>query len=592
VVEAGQPAEPESPLERSERPNGPIVSAPLGESVRIVPNKQTHPNQYREVLLRRLSHIMLVRVILFTLVLGGTVLVHFAWRRPEDLGGPFVSVLFVFIATIYVINILYAAMLRLTRRLEHMAVAQIVVDLLTSAILVHFTGSAESGFVLFLLLSPVAAAVTLSRSAALWTAAAGSLLLALVVLLGYNGYLPVLVGQRSLPWDIAPGALARSLLLNTSAMFAVAFLAGYLADMLSSAAFQVERQRDRIADLAALHEDVIRCLSSGLLTIDPAGIVLTINNAGCEILALQARDVVGRPLHVLAPQLAMVATDPTLPRRHEVVVDVEGERRYLGVSISPLSDRQQRTIGCIVNFQDLTALRLMEQEIKRSEQLASLGRVAAGVAHELRNPLASISGSIELMKAEPELAEDTRRLMGIALREVERLDAMVRDLLTYARPSNITEMQPLDLAKHIHQMVEGIAAHDTHRLDVSVAGDGLWIAGNQAKLRGVLWNLVRNGWEASRDSEASVHIAVKGGQDDVTIAVSDHGEGIPEDDKEHIFEPFFTTKATGSGLGLAIAQRTINDHQGVIAIDSKAGKGTTFTITLPRVSPPEARRSE
>lgn len=542
----------------------------------------------RAILVRRLSYLMLLRVILFTLVLGGTVALYIFWGKPEELGGPYVSVLFVFIATIYVLNILYATLLRLTRHLAQLAGAQILIDLLTSAVLVHFTGSAESGFVLFFLLSPIAAAVVLSRRAALLTATAGAMLFTVTVLLGHRHLLPMLPGQTVLA--ISTAALGRSLLINGGAMFAVAALAGYLSDLLRSADRRVEQQQADIADLAALHEDVVRCLTSGLLTIDAKERLLTINDAAREMLGLEGEPI-GSVLEEIAPELAALTQGSPETRREETHISRTGEAtRYYGVSISALTDRQGRQIGRIVNFQDLTALRRMEQMIKRSEQLAALGRVAAGVAHELRNPLASISGSIELMSTEAALSTDTRKLMAIALREIERLDGLVNELLDYTRPKPEPLLRTIDLGRAIGTLVEDIG--DLHAQDepkpelkVRCADSGLWVQVDLDALRGVLWNLVRNAGEAG---SPTVTVTTRSRGDAVELALRDQGAGIPSDELEHVFEPFYTTKSKGSGLGLATVHRTVQEHGGSIEVESAPGKGSCFTIVLPRVPAPTA----
>jgi two-component system sensor histidine kinase PilS (NtrC family) len=534
---------------------------------------------------------MFGRVLLYTLLLGGTVALHIAWGRPEALGGPYVMVLFVLITVVFLISILYATLLRSVERLDRMALAQIAIDLLLSAVLVHFTGSAESGFVLFFFLTPITAALTLGRRAAIMTATAGSAVLVTTVLLGFSGIVPVLPGQSLLPSQIPPTIVGRNLLVNCGAMFALAALADFLADQLRSAATHVEAQKLQIDNLAALHADVVRCLTSGLITVDAQGRLLTLNDAAAEMLNLDETKVQWQPIGQLIPELAEAAFSSLPVRRGEIALVKDGRERILGISVSQLTNREDEPIGRILNFQDLTKLREMERAVKRSEHLAALGRVAAGVAHEIRNPMASISGSLELLRHGAKLEGDDQRLMDIALREIERLEQLIADLLTYARPTTMVELVPLDLGARMREIVSNISTlmtgNDAPEVKVYEAQPNLWIEGDGQQLRGVVWNLVRNAWQAGGGQCIDVRVEAENHQT-VLLSVTDHGKGIPEEDLERIFEPFFTRRDRGSGLGLSIVHRTVQDHGGTISVSSTVGQGTTVAIRFPRVDKPSA----
>lgn len=534
---------------------------------------------------------MLVRVILYTLILGGTVVVNLAWGTPEELGGPYVTLFFVFIAGMFVLNIGYAILLRhFPARLRAQAVLQIVVDLLVSAVLVHFTGGADSAFVLFFLLSPITAAVTLDRRAALAAALAGTVVLALISVLGLYRVLPLLPGQVQVPWDLRPGTIGRGLLVNGAAMFAVALLSGYLAEQLRAASQRMEVQQAFIDDLAVLNTDIIRCLTSGLITVNQEGRILSLNRAASEILGLGNHPVAGHRLAELAPELAELAVGDEL-RRGELSVSRErGGPLRLGVSVSRLTDHMGARRGSIISFQDLTALREMEVRMARSEQLASLGRMAAGIAHEIRNPLASISGSLELLRAAQGLSGEEGRLMEIALREIERLNGLITDFLEYARP-RAPSLELFDLGEELPALAGTIAGlmagADAPALKIVERESGLWVRADRDHLSGVLWNLVRNAREAGEVHQVDLAVGrQRDGQ--VFLAVSDRAEGIAAEHLPHIFEPFFTRKEKGTGLGLATVQRIVQEHGGTIDVRSSVGSGTTFTILLPPAESPAA----
>jgi two-component system sensor histidine kinase PilS (NtrC family) len=532
---------------------------------------------------RRLTYVMLVRVILFTLILGGTVAVNLAWGTPEELGGPYVTFLFVFIAVIYVLNIGYAVVLRLWPRPVTLAAVQLFGDLISSAILVHGTGGADSAFVLFFLLTPIAAAVLMDRRAAMLIAGAAVVVFGVVVLLGFTQVLPPFPGQVRLPWTVTPGGLGRSLLINGSAMIAVAVLAGYLAEQLRHAAEQVEVQQAHIDDLATLNIDIIRCLESGLITVSDGGRVLSINRAAGEILGLPHAQASGRPLAHLCPELAELAEGSEV-RRTEVSVERTSQAQLLGVSVSPLTDHLNRVRGRIINFQDLTAVRQMEEVVQRSEHLASLGRMAAAIAHEIRNPLASISGSLELLRAEDDLDPDNRKLMEIVLREIERLNTLITSFLEFARPRP-PDLRRLELGQEIATITEGISlpGQDAPEVTLAQAEPDVWVDADRDQLKAILWNLVRNAAEAGETERVTVKILADNGG--AVLTVADTGDGIPTDRLPHIFEPFFTSKELGTGLGLAMVHRMVQEHGGTIAVESEEGRGATFTITLPRAAP-------
>jgi two-component system sensor histidine kinase PilS (NtrC family) len=545
------------------------------------------------VLSRRLTTIMLVRVILFTLILGGTIAVNLAWGTPEELGGPYMTLFFVFIAAIYLVNIVYAVLLRLIRDLAWLAVIQIAVDMISSAVLVHATGGADSAFVLFFLLSPIAAAVTLGRRSAVLTALAGALMLGALLLLGHARLLPVLPGQMQLPWEATAGAVGRSLVINSAALFAVAVLSGYLAEQLRSASKEVEVQRAFIDDLAALNADIIRCLTTGLITVSTDGIVLSMNRAASEMLGLaDPPRLQGQRLADLVPELGEVVASRQEIRRLELSLRRPGtaDPLLLGVSVSRLTDHSNTTRGSIINCQDLTAFRRMETAMKRSEHLASLGRMAAGIAHEIRNPLASMSGSLELLRGALQLGPEDQRLMDIALREIERLNGLITDFLDYARPRT-PSLESFDLSLEIRRLVGSIggllSSERSPALNVEATEEALWVKADRDQLAGILWNLVRNAWEAGERQQIDVSLGrLSDGR--VSLSVSDHAAGIAEKDLSHIFEPFFTTKDKGTGLGLATVHRMAQDHGGSIDVRSVSGQGTTFTILLPPCEPPPA----
>jgi two-component system sensor histidine kinase PilS (NtrC family) len=264
-------------------------------------------------------------------------------------------------------------------------------------------------------------------------------------------------------------------------------------------------------------------------------------------------------------------------RRGEISL---GGGRALGVSVAPLVDVKDRPVGRILNFLDLTELRRMEEQVLRARRLAIVGQLAAGVAHEIRNPLASISGSIELLRDAPQVDEENRQLMEIVLREVERLNGLVTELLEYARPRERV-LGTIELDGLLQETVRVFSQdRSTSGVAVKLETRPARITGDPAQMRQVVWNLLRNAAEAMPQG-GEIALSMADEPEWVELVISDTGSGIPAEDLERIFDPFFTTKTHGNGLGLATVHRIVTEHGGTIAVESKAGAGTEFRVRLP-----------
>jgi two-component system, NtrC family, sensor histidine kinase PilS len=362
-----------------------------------------------------------------------------------------------------------------------------------------------------------------------------------------------------------------------------------LARQRRKAGERLAMHRQLVGDLASLHQNTIRCLSSGLVTITLDGTITSMNDAACEILGF-ATPPVGQKLASHIPALDRVlAKVDALGRvlRDELIAKrSDGAERCLGLSTTPLSDHTGSVIGRVIHFQDLTDLRRMELAVARSERLAGIGRLAANIAHEIRNPLASISGSVEVLKQVAGADAETRNLVDIAVREVDRVNALISNLLNYARPRS-EDRQRLDLT----EMVTEIATmFEVERRSTEVhlqleTVSAVWVEGAAGQIKQVLWNLLRNAAEAMpRGGTITVATTVRlAPKHEAILMVRDTGVGIAREDLDHIFEPFFSRKVGGTGLGLATTARIVGDHEGTIDVLSQPGEGTAFTVRLPAV---------
>jgi two-component system sensor histidine kinase PilS (NtrC family) len=370
-----------------------------------------------------------------------------------------------------------------------------------------------------------------------------------------------------------------------SAFVATAALAGYLAEQLRSTGERLAASEGDLAAITALHESIVQSVTSGLLTLDPRGRVTFLNRAGEHITGLALADVAGQPAARWFPAFGGSG-------REEVpFVNTRGEWRLLGYTAFPLRARGEVHSGTAVIFQDLTDLRAMEEAVQRAKRLADLGEVAAGLAHELRNPLASISGCVELLRGAQGLSAEDGRVLGIVLRETGRLDALLTRFLEFSRPTPPSR-RPADLAAVAAETLDMFAA------DPIAAGLALERALvptpallDPDQLRQVVLNLLSNAAQALREAGKGGRIRVACRPDaggGAVLTIEDDGPGMAADVATRVLTPFFTTKAKGTGLGLAVVQRIVDAHGGSVSLHSAPGEGARFVIRLP-AAPPGAR---
>jgi len=447
-------------------------------------------------------------------------------------------------------------------------------DILLSAVVVQMTGGVDSGFATLYLISVLGAA-TMGGPQHTWAAASACMLIYLVMavlqFLGvatpfYVGDPPALTAQEH--WT----AVGRTV----TGLVGVSVLSSYLNTQLTSSVSQV-------GNLRALNENIVRSLSSGLLTLDLDDRLVYFNPAGRTLLDLED-ELIGKPIDGILPNLPSL--EDGFEGRQEVhVITATGRPLRLGLTRTALCDADGDRIGSIINFQDVTPIHELTQRARRNERLAALGGLAASVAHEIRNPLAAISGSAELLGSTPHrgpASDEDQRLLRIIQRESNRLSTLISDLLSYTRP-RAPQLAPVDLARVAHEAVEGFR-HDpsTHGVRVVVdAPEPVHAEVDAAHVTQVLWNLLRNAAQAI-DGPGEIHIGVTGDGEDAELRVRDDGVGIPSEHLELIFDPFFTTKESGTGFGLAFVHRIVGDNGGTIAVESTPGHGTKFTIRFPR----------
>lgn len=394
--------------------------------------------------------------------------------------------------------------------------------------------------------------------------------------------------------SISLSGFARAVVTHSMGFLLTGVLSGYLGEEVRK---EVEKVRDRddvIRGLESFHKYVIDNIPSGLLTSDTQGRVTLVNDAACAILGRTRGDTVGKPVRQVIGgiegwEAKEGRDDSRIPRPEIRYLRADGAEVFLGFSTSPMKDAEERPIGRVVIFQDLTPIRQMEERVRIADRLAGVGELAAGLAHEIRNPLASIAGSSQMLRESAASSGESAALLDIIGRESQRLNGLITDFLAYAGPSQRNTMR-LDVAVLLRDVAEAVRAGEAREKGVAVELaplEPLPVEGDGEQLKQVMWNLVRNAVQAAPPG-GKVTIGgfgqIRHGIRYVVATVADTGGGISPGTLEKIFNPFFTTKEGGTGLGLSISQRIVHQHKGFIEVRQPPGKGCVFSVFLPALS--------
>jgi two-component system sensor histidine kinase PilS (NtrC family) len=381
--------------------------------------------------------------------------------------------------------------------------------------------------------------------------------------------------------------------------FSIAFLSGSLADRLQRAGARLERASTEIADLQAFNQHVIDSLTSGLATTDLQGRILTFNRAAESITGLAALSVIGRRIEDVLELPPNVAADldatQGLGRGRRIETSYRtGDGRLIELGFTATHLRTPGgNAGLLFTFQDVTDVKRLERDARLRQRLAAVGEMAAGIAHEIRNPLASMSGSIQILRQELPLSEEQAQLMDIVLRESERLNDTIRSFLAYARPQRFS-IARLDVRRVLNDAAlllrNSSEVREGHVIEVEVPSSEVAFEADENQIRQIVWNLATNGLRAMRNGgrlrlgarvEALPGTTLGGRHESVVLEVADEGVGIPAEELDAIFQPFRGNFAKGTGLGLAIVHRIVSDYNGEIQVSSTPGQGTTVSVRLP-----------
>ncbi len=447
-------------------------------------------------------------------------------------------------------------------------VLSFALDIILVTALLYFSGLNQSMFLFMYLVNIMATGFIFRLRGAFINALVSSILFTILVLFK---------GEASTPSNLF------LLIFNDAAFLAVAGLSGYLSEQLQFVDQELQRTGQSLSRLRDLHKKVIEQMPVGLILFNSEGLVFEMNIAAKEYFASEEN-----PLNIfsLLPQLKKTfmrfVKTQSLVRDEIYYSDKEKERVFsVSLSLASLSGVTESIYLCLI--EDQTQIRNLELSVRRSEKLAAIGSLAAGIAHEIRNPLASISGSVQMMQ-QTSANEDDKKLMSILLKETDRLNLLITEFLDFSRPEEPVK-DPVHLNVLLTELVSLVKVNDRLRANIDYELDldkQDCIRGQKDKLKQAFLNILINGAQAMRESEsAKLRVKTKVHDKRLTVLIKDSGEGMTEAQKARLFEPFFTTKKDGTGLGLAVTHKIFENHGAQIFVESEKGRGTEFHIEFP-----------
>ena len=520
-----------------------------------------------------LAWLVKVRILILTFLLG--IELTIARLTPTRLP------LHLFLTTIlfwFTISLFYVLLLSFWREYRLQASLQVLTDLVMVSLVVHETGGWDSSLNVLYPLVIIVAGILLPRVWAHLIAALAFILYGTTLELAYYG---IVRSYATTHPELK--ALQGLIFVHLSAFLAVAYLTGLLAAKLRLVGVQLKNASGALEDLQILHENIIQSISSGLITTGLDGRVTLVNSAALKLLERTPNELLGKPVSTLF-------LDP-LPngesRTHaEVRFDTSTTfRKTVRMRVAGLNVSDRGTSGYVYAMDDLTEIRRLEREVRMQDRLAAVGRLAAAIAHEIRNPLTSIAGSVSMLSAIPEMSEEHRHLLEIVTRESQRLNGIITDFLAYSRGKQY-HFDKVDLVLLLEDTLtlvrHRMTAENTHIVvDSRIAVKEAWVLADGDKIKQVFWNFSENAVRAMKDG-GTLTAAIERLGEDWQVSFADTGTGMTPQQTEKIFEPFQSNFEGGTGLGLAVVYQIVQAHEGRVWARSKPGKGTTFVLRLRR----------
>src|SRR5271170_6829656 len=479
----------------------------------------------------------------------------------------------------YTVSLFYLLLLSVWQEHRLQASLQLLTDLIIVSLVVHETGGWDSSLNFLYPIVIIVAGILLPRVWAHLVAALAFILYGTVLELNYYG-----VVKSYCTTHPELKALQGIILVNLFAFLAVAYLAGLLVAKLRQARVQLKDASGALEDLQILHENIIQSISSGLITTGLDGRITLVNNAALKLLERASDQLLGKPVSgIFLDPLPNAESQTHAEVRFDTVASF---RRTVRVRVAALNGPERGALGYVYALDDLTEIRRLEREVRMQDRLAAVGRLAAAIAHEIRNPLTSIAGSVSMLSGIPEMSEEHRNLLAIVTRESQRLNGIITDFLAYSRGKQY-HFEKTDLVR----LLEDTLTLMRHRMtaenipitvESGFAVPQAWVLADGDKIKQVFWNFAENAVRAMRNGD-TLKVGIDRLGDDWQVSFADTGTGMSPQQTEKIFEPFQSNFEGGTGLGLAVVYQIVQAHEGKVWARSKPGQGTTFVMRLRRL---------
>lgn len=572
--------------------------SPITDKKRLVRFKSPEKKRLYE----KIKHLMILRVIILTTFLLGALFI-IDWRVNR----PAMWFLIGLVIFLYILTIIYSLLLNNTNKLHAFAYIQIIGDILFETGLIYLSGAVFSPLSFLYFISIITGSILLLQYGAYFVASFSCISYGTMAALYQNKIIPpmgMFIFNQSL---FTTSEILYKFFLNFSAFFLIAYLSNYLILGLQRATEELDSKQENLDRLEKLNENILRSIDSGLMTIKLDGKIISFNLAAERITGYSKYDIQDKYAQKIFPiedflKIGKEGEKNDQFRRYEKQFITKDNRiLFLGFSLSYLFDENGINTGYIIIFQDLTEFKKLEKAKKRSEQMAIMGELAARMAHEIRNPLTSMKGSIEIISKDLDFNSYNKKLMDIVLRESDRLNSLITEFLNYAQPRELINLR-FSLTNLIQETIGLLENHPKMRHNIIIKSfypkNEIYMKGDMFQIKQAILNLSLNGIEAMPEggtltftlsdniesgiikqliSNRNIHID---NNDFTSLLIQDTGNGILLENQNKIFSPFFSTKENGTGLGLAIVYRIIEAHNGFIDYHTSKNEGTTFSLFL------------